>query len=62
MNIILSLGNMHVEFGADGGYAPDVADDLHRHAVDTMKDLLAVAMAVGAYSAHTTTADEEDEQ
>lgn len=63
MNVILTIGNVTAEYGTEGeGYSPDVADDLHRHAVTTMRDLLAVATAVGAYrgdSAVTVVRDDE---
>jgi len=63
VNVILTIGNITAEYGTEGeGYSPDVADDLHRRAVDTMRDLLAAAMGVGAYSAHTVVADDEDQQ
>jgi len=61
MNIIVVVGNTHVELGTDDGYAPDVADDLHRHAVSTMQDLLAVAMAAGAYRADRAADGVEDD-
>lgn len=65
MNVILTVGNVTAEYGTEGeGYAPDVADDLHRHAVTTMRDLLAVAVTAGAYRGESTVTvvrDDEDE-
>lgn len=66
MNVILTVGNVTAEYGTEGeGYSPDVADDLHRHAVSTIRDLLTVATAIGAYRGESTSAvilDEEGEQ
>lgn len=64
MNVTVIVGNIQAEYTTDdGGYSPDVADDLRRHAVAAMRDLLAVAVAVGAYRADAAAVkDDEGEE